>query len=297
MPTLLLLSVLITIINGQNNQMDLILFPPNTNGGQCLDGSPAGFYYQAPQHGDSNLWVINMMGGGGCNTKSKCTQRANTSKGSSNYWSKTHPGQHALSPDPSINPDFYQGHHVHCPYCSSDGWGGQRTTPSTDPDTWGFYFSGHLVFMNIIKYLEQHLNFLNASHVLLTGGSAGGIGTFGNVDWLNDELKQNAVNKSVVLKGAPVAGWFFPSNTSDQSDALMPPNDFPHWVAHTNGGEGHDDSIGVLYDSYLNPNCVEALSKNNNSWHCGCVGNGYQYIKTPMFVMENKYDYAQIQGQ
>eukprot|EP00483_Globobulimina_turgida_P005206 UN05216 len=77
----------------------------------------------------------------------------------------------------------------------------------------------------------------------------------------------------------------------------MPPNDFPHWTQHENGGEGHDDSGSVLFDAYLNPVCVSALSKNNNSWHCGCVGNAYQFIQTPLFVMQYKYDVNQIQTQ
>ena len=38
--------------------------------------------------------------------------------------------------------------------------------------------------------------------MLLTGGSAGGVGTFLNVDWLAKALPQ------AVVKGAPNAGWW-----------------------------------------------------------------------------------------
>eukprot|EP01084_Bolivina_argentea_P312472 540976_1 len=96
-----------------------------------------------------------------------------------------------LSNNPSINPDFYSGHHVYCGYCNGDAWSGQRTEPSNDPDTWGLYFSGHLVFGNIIKHLSHNLGLLDAEYVLLTGSSAGGLGTYGNADFLYNEFKQN----------------------------------------------------------------------------------------------------------
>eukprot|EP01083_Nonionella_stella_P200361 733799_1 len=97
-----------------------------------------------------------------------------------------------------------------------------------------------------------------------------------------------------MVKGAPVSGWFWPTNTSDQlNNPLMPPNDYPHWIANKNGGVGHQPG-GQLYDSYMYPTCVNALSKTNNSWQCQSVGNAYKYIKTPIFVMQDKFDKNQI---
>ena len=206
-------------------------------------------------------------------------------------------GNGPLSNDPNINPDFYEGHKVFCPYCNGDVWSGQRTEPSTDPNTWGLYFSGHLVFERIMQYLSENTDILNAKYVLLTGGSAGGLGTFANADWLNNEFKQKANNKDLVFKAAPVCGWFFSGNTTDQlNDPMMPPNDYPHWVAHQTGGEGHDNSINVLWDSYLSPSCVNGLGANL-SWHCGSVHNLYKYIETPFFVMQNKFDTNQLKAQ
>ncbi len=45
---------------------------------------------------------------------------------------------------------------------------------------------------------------------MLTGGSAGGVGTFHNLDWLSNEFKEKGKNKNVKVKGAPLAGWFWP---------------------------------------------------------------------------------------
>eukprot|EP01084_Bolivina_argentea_P248592 415854_1 len=188
-----------------------------------------------------------------------------------------------------MNPDFYTGHHVFAPYCSGDVWTGQRTEPSKDPDTWGLYFSGHSIFANIIQYLGNNAKIWDAEYVLLTGGSSGGVGTVHNIDWLSNEFKEKGKNKNVKVKGAPAAGWFWPGNTTDENDPMMPPNDFPHWIKGETGGPAHNDSMVILYDAYLNPACVQGLGANL-SWQCGSTHNLYKYIESPIFVMENKYD-------
>eukprot|EP01083_Nonionella_stella_P204903 746631_1 len=255
-------------INAQNQDMSVYLLPPNTNGGLCLDGSPSGFYYSPPPNDvNSSLWVIHLDGGGACSTKSSCMDRANSSKGSSNYWPKTRKGKSEWSDDAQTNPDFYLGHHVVIPYCTGDVHLGQITKPTAE--TWGLYFSGHLNFVLITQYLGEKMGLLSAKYILLTGNSAGGYGVFGNYNWFYQEVKQKAVYPDIIIKAAPMSGWFFPGNdTIDQpDDPLMPPNDFPHWVQNENGGEGHDDSGNELWDTYLVPECVDALGANK-SWTC-----------------------------
>eukprot|EP01084_Bolivina_argentea_P291456 500926_1 len=295
--TLFIIIPSFVAINAQQQTMKLQLLDKNLSGGQCLDGSPAGFYYSPPPSGSSNLWVINLKGGGACGNKKDCMSRANSSLGSSKYWPKTMAAPGSMSDDSRTNPDFYMGHHVFGPYCSGDCWSGLRTQPSTNPDTWGLYFSGHLIFTHITRYIAANFSFLDAQYVLLTGESAGAIGVFGNINWLYDELKQNGTYKdNITIKAAPSSGWFFPGNTTDQlNDPMMPPNDYPHWIANQDGGEGHDDSGNVLYDAYLDPKCVTALG--NLSWHCNSVHNLYKYIETPIFVMQNKFDTNQLENQ
>jgi hypothetical protein len=58
----------------------------------------------------------------------------------------------------------------------------------------------------------QRRTTLKAMHVLLSGGSAGGIGTLYNVDYLAAQLP------AATVKAAPNAGWFFPY------DHLSPPH-------------------------------------------------------------------------
>lgn len=70
--------------------------------------------------------------------------------------------------------------------CTGDVHIGGRNT--TSPDTWGLYFSGHSNLQSIVSHLLSTTTLGNADAVLLTGSSAGGMGTFHNVDWLADRL-------------------------------------------------------------------------------------------------------------
>ena len=65
-----------------------------------------------------------------------------------------------------------------------------------------------------------------------------------------------------------------------------------------NGGIGHNDSIVLLWDSFLDATCTSNLSNNGfESWHCSSVHNLYPFIETPLFILENKYDNNQIEGE
>eukprot|EP01084_Bolivina_argentea_P105201 188325_1 len=252
----------------------------------------AGFYYEAPSK-SSTLWTFFLEGGGACSTKADCTQRSQGALGSSNYWAKTRTGQGVLSTNPTENPDFSQGHHVYIPYCGGDVHAGQRTTPSVQ--TWGFYFSGHLIITNIFEYLIKNYKLGQAENVLVSGCSAGGIGTFANADWISTRLKQE--NTKMIVKAAPVAGWFFAGNCTDEQNEewdWAPPNDYPHWIKNETGGDGHDNSSSVLWDSYLLPTCT---SKESIPWHCETVHVAYKYMTTPVMVLENIFDSQQLNGE
>eukprot|EP01084_Bolivina_argentea_P105200 188324_1 len=289
-----LIRFLLCVVATVTAEMNLILLPNSTNA-HCLDGSMAGFYYEAPEtkSGDT-LWTIFLQGGGACYSKESCTQRANSSLGSSNFWSKTKNGVSMYSTNVVENPDFYDGNHVFIPYCGGDLHSGTRST-NKDPETWGFYFQGHLIIESIIQYLINNYKLGQAQNVLLSGCSAGAIGTFGNVDWISRKLA--TVSQTITLKAAPVAGWFYAGNCTDEQSEQWDwaaPNDYPHWLTNTIGGAGHTNGTVGLWQQYLDPECT---SKEEISWHCDTVHVAYKYIKTPILVLENRYDSQQLNGE
>jgi len=258
--------------------------------GYCLDGSPAGFYYAPPISQDSSLWVFYMRGGGNCASEQRCKQRSKTDKGSSVNWKATEKYDHGIqSSNPDINPDFYDSHKVHIPYCTGDGHTGQRITATKE--TWGFYFSGHENFIQILKFLLSSQTIgpqlKKATHVMLSGISAGGIGAFANIDYLAQTLPWATV------KGAPISGWFSSGYTDDQPEhPELPPSDWAHW---SQGQTGRNQSISrvQLWNMTLNADCVKSFPTNQSDV-CASVNNLYPFIKTPLFVLENQYDTEQI---
>ena len=155
--------------------------------------------------------VVAFKGGGACFTKSTCDGRAKSALGSSTSYKQTIAGDESnpiMSSSRTDNPDFYHSNMVYVKYCSSDVHSGNVTKPS--PETWNYYFSGHLNFVNIVKHITTTVNptFAKATSVLLTGGSAGGAGTFVNADWLGSVLPP-----STHYRAAPIGGWFFPGDS------------------------------------------------------------------------------------
>eukprot|EP01084_Bolivina_argentea_P242862 407284_1 len=139
---------------------------------------------------------------------------------------------------------------------------------------------GHLLFKSIIQDLSTNksLNFLDASHVLLYGTSAGGIGTYTNADWLLNYFKSESKNQDLVYKAAPVAGFHYIGNATDeQQTPLLPPYDYPDWVNGTEVGPGRTNYSVWLIDAYLNPQCLSDFD-SDKWWYCGSLFNVYKYI-------------------
>ena len=79
-------------------------------GGKCLDGTPAGYYYERPPKGsDGSLWVIYFMGGGYCASFGECELYRETPLGSSLDWPPIMPGERSFSSNKDENPYFWDG--------------------------------------------------------------------------------------------------------------------------------------------------------------------------------------------
>ena len=136
----------------------------------------------------------------------------------SNVW--TIQGRDLLSTDAHENPDFHNYNHVLIPYCSSDLW--LKNTSNHikaqdrnfqfhfDPDLTTehqFTFRGATIFRSVIKDLFTYHGLSNATHILLAGSSAGGIGAMNHAAWLEEKLRELTSSQSqlhVMLDSA----WF-----------------------------------------------------------------------------------------
>ncbi|MEW5986280.1 MAG: pectin acetylesterase-family hydrolase [Chloroflexota bacterium] len=175
------------------------------NGQVCNDGTRSGYYLRRGSGSGVNRWIIYLQGGGACYDNATCAQRKASTPGlmTSKRWKTTLLGEGILSPSSSNNPDFYNANHIYVPYCSSDGWSGDRAASSA---TNGMAFRGRRIVQGVIAQLKNSTltpspNLNDATSVLFTGTSAGGAGVLVNLDWVTTQVPQ------AVVKGIDDAGW------------------------------------------------------------------------------------------
>ena len=273
--------------------LTLTLLPdsfPADKGGRCMDGSMTGYYHRA---GVPDTYVIFIEGGGGCSSEGTCKAWAKKAGSNKNMAKQTSGEHYGVSvADCSTNPYFCNATAVVVPYCTADEHRGNNTVASEK--TWGWIFDGHLNFVAVIEEFIKSRGLGDAKRVLLSGSSAGGIGTLVNLDWLAARLPNADV------KGAPTAGWFFPAALPSDLDDVFAPSDYAHFAAgtHGNAASANPDPGSILEDvqnarSVLNQDCV-AAQKPDQWWACASAHKQYPYIKTPLYVMENMFDTCQV---
>ena len=219
---------------------------------------------------NSTKFIIELQGGGECVFQKQCTDHLHDSLGSSKYWANsTWPGFYNL-PDPNANPDLADWNHIHVGYCSQDLWSGQQT----EPNDWGILFSGRHVVEAVIQDLTKRYNMGDATDIILTGDSAGGIGSWLHMDWLTETFPKARV------VGAPVAGFYFyayPYTGTNHTTSVLAPFEPQYWPDHVK-----------LWDSYVDESCAAAHPSNPS--FCMLANNSYPWISTPTFIAESQTD-------
>lgn len=256
-------------------------------GASCLDGTPFAYYVRkAPDLTDK--WIIFLQGGGLCIEPFDCRNRQTSYQGSSsenygwgyNYTIVTDGAQDMLSDDPELNPSFYNYNHVFMPYCTGDTWSGQRYTPLSDNNQ--FYFAGHGNVNATVAHLKVTQGLSTATDVLLSGSSAGGIGSFHNADYFYEHYFSSAVN----VKTAPISGAYFPGPVVFYPEYLL----------------GVDTPVNSLASKYLSwwfqtaldESCMAALGPED-AYQCWDYSVSYDHISAPLFIAENRFDSNQIE--
>ena len=243
-------------------------------GARCLDGSPSGYYIE---RGDPSRFVVFLQGGGACYTPADCGARAKTALGTSTVWAPSlTDADNVLSADPAVNP-FASFTRVFVPYCSGDVHLGTRT--SVVGAGFPLFFAGHLTVAAVVAELRAAEALGAAAQLLLSGSSAGGIGTIVNADFVAAQLPR------VEVRAAPQGGWFFPAVVN-----------FSAWRGDPNGGPpfaGQGSPAMALWEAYLQPACVAARGRA----YCASVNFAFPYVATPMHVCENQMDSNQLFAQ
>ena len=175
----------------------------------CNDGSPA-VYFLGVQN--TSKWIIFLESGAYCLTKAQCLARFGNEYTKALMTSQHMPnsikGRDLLSTSPKKNGLFYDFSRVLIPYCSSDAFLGTETKASSfenNSSVDDFVFSGKIIFQSVIfELLMQGLD--RAREIVLIGSSAGAVGAYNQIQWLQDLLSSRnlEVNLSAIIDG----GWF-----------------------------------------------------------------------------------------
>jgi len=258
---------------------------------RCLDGTPAGYYLAT---GNTSTWVVYLQGGGFCNGTApcrwdtnpndiSCSCRLNTSLGSSAVWEEHAPPalddaatslKGILSSNATLNPSFHTANRIFVPYCDGSLWSGQQEEPVA-----GFYFAGHLTLLAVLRDLQaKGMSASSSTTVILTGMSAGGVGTFNNLDRVARMLKPRRV------VGMPGGGFFLFARTFGR----------PSWSGFDHAwGAAARTLWGLHKPAFVDESCAAALPAALR-YKCMEGPTVAQFVDTAALVAENQYDPAQL---
>ncbi|OIT26570.1 pectin acetylesterase 8 [Nicotiana attenuata] len=237
-----------------------------SKGAVCLDGSPAAYHYDKGSGDGVNNWVVWLEGGGWCKSVKDCGHRFNYSNGSSNHMdSKSFYG--LLSNSKTSNPDFYNWHRIMIRYCDGSSYTGD--VELVDKVT-NQHYRGARIFQAIMEELLAK-GMKNAKNAILSGCSAGGLGTMFHCDRFRSLLPSTARVKCLS------DGAYFLLDTDFKRARIL---------------ESTYDGVLNLHNSakMLPPSCTSRM----NPTSCFFPQNIQQDIKTPLFILNSAYDSWQI---
>ncbi|CAD8155956.1 unnamed protein product [Paramecium pentaurelia] len=243
----------------------------------CLDGSPAS-YYKAEGYGTgAKQYILHFQGGARIDgsTQDQLIQsaylRSKTQLGSSKDLNKQMLFNGMFSRSQNKNPYYYNWNLIHFNYCDGSLHQGYKSDPIEYLGT-QLYFRGDVIVKSFISDLFQELS--TADTVIVSGCSAGGNAAYFWIEYIRALLPQN-----VTVYGVPDSGMALNLLAIDGTD-------YPT--------ESLIQLIDLVNIEVTHPNkqCVEKYSKE--SWKCYYAQYLFEFIKTPLFIIQSMYDYFSL---
>ncbi|KAK3712393.1 hypothetical protein RRG08_002723 [Elysia crispata] len=235
-------------------------------------------YYIRRSRG-SDKWIVFLEGGWYCFDHMSCSERSRVMPDymSSRNWPRYRSGSGILSWDPEENPYYFHANIVYIPYCSSDSWTGTRNSTTSMK----FSFMGSLILDEVFNELLKK-GMRRAQTVLIAGTSAGATGVLVNIDRISALI--HAKKSSVDVRGLVDSGWFLDMEPFKEKlcrDAFT-----------CSPIAGMQRGVQV-WNPRLPKQCVDTHPKE--IWRCYFGRRVFPSIKTPVYIIQNLYDAAQIQ--
>ncbi|XP_044359931.1 pectin acetylesterase 5 isoform X3 [Aegilops tauschii subsp. strangulata] len=214
----------------------------------------------------------NTQGGGWCSTVKDCSGRRMSVLGSSNFMKPLQFTGHGIfDSDEIYNPDFYNWNKVYVRYCDGASFAGDAEGQAQDGTT--VYFRGLRIYEAVIGELMEK-GLANATQVLFTGCSAGGLATILHCDDFSARFPQQ-----VSVKCFADAGFFLDVRKDISGERSF-------WSFY--------NRVVQLQNvrQVLHKDCLA----NKDPTECFFPTELIKSIRTPMFILNSAYDSWQIQN-
>lgn len=252
-------------------------------GAVCLDGSPSAYYIYRPPV-PSSSWIVHQNGGGWCSSPVQCAQRANTTLGSSRFFTSTTPlvdspyvdAEDYFSLNKTLNPLMAAWNIIDLMYCDGSSQASDVEAPVQVAGYAPIFYRGARVLTaSIESALAAGLS--SATDVVISGCSAGGLSVYLHIDKWAAAI--HAAQPSARVVGLADSGFFVDYNAS--GSALTFPERM-QWT-YENGN----------ISGALSAACLARFSVEEG-WKCFMAENAVLEVKTPVFALQSYYDSYQI---
>ncbi|PIA37850.1 hypothetical protein AQUCO_02900002v1 [Aquilegia coerulea] len=236
-------------------------------GAVCLDGTLPGYHLHPGYGSGANSWLIQLEGGGWCNSIRNCVYRKTTRRGSSTYMEKKLPFTGILSSKAEENPDFFNWNRVKLRYCDGASFSGDGQHEASKLN-----FRGQRIWLAGMEDLMSK-GMSRATEALLSGCSAGGLASILHCDEFRELFP--ATTKVKCLSDA---GFFL--DAIDVSGGRTLRNMFE----------------GVVRLQGVQKNLPQICTNHMDPTSCFFPQNLIASVKTPLFLLNAAYDAWQLQA-
>jgi hypothetical protein len=240
---------------------------------KCLDGTPALYYHRKGWGTGANKWFLHQQGGGWCYDLESCVSRSKGSLGSTKADKPTSSLNGGyFSTDNVSNPLMWNWNAVELRYCDGASVSGDKATPTVVGST-TLHFRGRAILDAEINSILNDRGMKDATDVVVSGCSAGGLATFLHCDHWADAIGTATSNKAKVAC-MPDSGFFLDEDRS------------PKYGSNMRNVYNFQESSAAG----LNAACVAAHTETKDPEKCIFAQWSSQHIKTPTFPLQSQYD-------
>eukprot|EP01052_Picozoa_sp_SAG31_P040920 SAG31_NODE_6058_length_2189_cov_4.375598_1_plen_444_part_00 len=292
---------------GSDDKLALVLVAEEARerGAACLDGSVPGYWFRQGSEANSTKWVIHLQGGGWCwdreqraDHQRSCHDRAKKGLGSSLGWNASgmfNPDVSSaggglpnapdnwyccdgiLSANSTANPDFHDWNLAFVGYCDGSSFSGNRNAPVN-----GLHYRGRANLDAVLDRLllprhPPHVSLSDATQVLVSGGSAGGLAVYLHADHIAGRLPSTAIVKALA------DGGFFLDHATLGGVAYAREMFAHGFISLWNSTSG------------VNSACVAAHT-GKDAWKCMFAQYTLPHITTPLYAVEGLFDPWQLEN-